>query len=70
MNHTHLWNNLPLQERERLHPYMIEQQILHLKQAREVIARRQAATLKEIDDWIKNCERSLKDAEQAQGTGR
>lgn len=61
--HDHLWNSMPLDERKRLAPYMIENQILHLRQVRAVIIRAHATELHELDEWIKNCERSLREEE-------
>jgi len=57
---SHLWNDLPFEERMRLMPCQIESQILHLTQARNVIVRSHKRTLAEMDDWIKNLERDLK----------
>ncbi len=34
-NHTHLWNDLPKNERERLMPYMIEHQMLIIWQEKQ-----------------------------------
>lgn len=59
-NHDHLWNDMPIEERRRLSPYMIETQILHLEQARAVLAREQARVLRELDNWIANCRDSLR----------
>jgi hypothetical protein len=32
MTYSHLWNDMRIEERARLHPYMIETHILHLQQ--------------------------------------
>lgn len=56
----HLWNDLPITERHRLMPTQIENQILHLKQSRNMVVKGHKRTLAEMDDWIKNLERSLK----------
>lgn len=64
MAHEHLWNNLAPDERRRLHPHMIETHILHLEQARAMIVRNHERQLRELDDWIANCRRSLRDAEE------
>lgn len=64
--HNHLWNDMSLDERKRLAPYMLESQILHLRQARGIIVRAHAAELRELDEWIKNCERSLRPSAYSQ----
>lgn len=56
---NHLWNDLPKEVRTGLAPYMIEKQILHLWQAKQVMLKAHEREIKEIDDWIANCERSL-----------
>lgn len=61
--HTHLWNDLPIAERERLAPYQMESQILHLQQARSLIVKNHTRTLEEIDAWIANIRRSLKEVD-------
>lgn len=60
--HSHLWNDLPLSERERLMPHQIETQIQHLEQCRAMIVRNHERQVREIDDWIKNCRKSLQQA--------
>jgi hypothetical protein len=57
--HTHLWNDMPFEERKRLMPYMIETHILHLQQVRSMIIEAHKAELRKLDGWIKNCEESL-----------
>jgi len=57
--HDHLWNNMPIEERERLMPYEMANHALHLKQVRAVLVRGHKKTLAELDDWIKNIERDL-----------
>ena len=57
----HLWNDLPFEERMRLHPYQIESQILHLKQARALLVRGHQRNMAELNTWIKNLERGLRD---------
>lgn len=58
--HTHLWNDLPLEERSRLHPYMIETHILHLEQTREKIIRHHNGTIEDINKHIDNLKQALK----------
>ena len=57
--YSHLWNDLPFEERKRLMPYMIARQLLHVEQARLVIVRNHQRTLDEMDDHIKNLKDSL-----------
>jgi len=57
--HDKLWNDLPIEERERLMPHQVESQILHVRQCREVAVRNHKRHLRELDDWIKNLEREL-----------
>lgn len=59
-NHTHLWNELPEDVRKKLAPYMIEAQILHIWQVQQAMIRAHKSAMKEIDDWIENCEHSLR----------
>jgi len=33
--YSHLWNDLPFEERERLQPFMMEVQMRHLEQAKQ-----------------------------------
>lgn len=61
--HDHIWNELPFAERKRLAPYMMETQILHLTQARMMIVRNHNRQLAELDAWIGNIQRSLKNPE-------
>ena len=57
-DHTHLWNDLPFDERHRLMPYMVETQIMHLEQTRAKVVRGHKRTLSEIDDQINNLKSS------------
>jgi hypothetical protein len=59
MTYSHLWNDMRIEERARLHPYMIETHILHLQQARAIIVRSHQRELKELDDWIRNLQSAL-----------
>lgn len=56
---THLWNDLPFEERRRLHPYMVETHILHLEQTRDEIIRAHEGLLAKLDDHIKNLKADL-----------
>ncbi len=59
--HTHLWNDLPIEERLRLHPYMIETQIRHLEQAKRVAIEAHQKYLRDMNDWIGNLKSKLKE---------
>lgn len=48
-----------MKQRERLHPFILQQHALHLKQARELMVSHHKAALREMDDWIDNIERAL-----------
>lgn len=54
--HTHLWNDIPSPERERLMPYMIETQINHILSCRQKAVRTHNQYLKELDEHVKNLE--------------
>ena len=56
---THLWNDLPKEERQRLMPHQIETQILHIWQVKQAAIRAHKRYMKELDDWIANGERDL-----------
>ena len=57
--YSHLWNDLPFEERKRLQPWAIETHLLHLQQTRAVIAKHHARMMAEIDDHIKNVTAAL-----------
>lgn len=57
---THLWNDMPQEERLRLMPHMIESQILHLWQAKEAAIKAHKAHMAHLDSWIGNLNQSLK----------
>ena len=57
--HSKLWNDLPPEQRQRLMPYHIESQILHIRQCKAVAIRNHKRHMRELDDWIKNLERGL-----------
>lgn len=54
--HTHLWNDMPSSERDRLMPYMIEAQINQILACRQKAVRAHNRHLKELDDHIRNLE--------------
>jgi hypothetical protein len=57
--HSHLWNDMPFDERKRLMPYAIETHILHLTQTRAMIVEGHRATLDRLDSQIKNLRNDL-----------
>jgi len=57
--HTHLWNDLPDDERVRLFPYMIENQMLILWQARQRSIKSHERHMREIDSLMQNLEHEL-----------
>lgn len=65
MNHSQLWNNLPFEERTRLMPLMIQNQIRHMEQARALAVRAHRKHMREIDDWIANLKADLAKEEEA-----
>lgn len=64
MNHSHLWNDLPFEERSRLMPYMIQIHIRHLEQARALTVRAHRKQLREIDDLIADLKSDLEKTER------
>jgi hypothetical protein len=61
--HAHLWNDLPDDERKRLHPYAIESQIVHLEQAKAKVIRGHQRTLDDFNSHIKNLKETLRQME-------
>ncbi len=57
--HSELWNSLPDEERQRLMPFMVETQILHIEQCKAKLIRNHQRTLKELNDQISNLKRDL-----------
>lgn len=57
---SHLWNDLPIDERKRLIPYMIETQKLHIWQCKQKAIAAHKKHMKELDDWLKNLDDELK----------
>jgi len=56
---THLFNDLPKEERARLMPHMMESQLLHIEQVKLVLVRSHRKALKEINDWQNNIRKDL-----------
>jgi hypothetical protein len=59
-NFTHLWKDLPLEERKRLMPQCIESQKLHIWQCKQKAIAAHKLHMKGLDDWMANLDRELK----------
>ena len=59
-NFSYLWNDLPIDERKRLMPVMIESQKLHIWQCKQKAISAHKKHIKELDSWIKNLDDELK----------
>lgn len=59
-NYSHLWNDMPVEERKRLMPHSIQTHIQHLRQAKALAVRAHRRHMQEINDWIANLEESLR----------
>jgi len=59
-NYSHLWDNLPIDERKRLYPFLIEAQILNLWQCKQTAIKAHKKHMKELDDWMNNLKDGLK----------
>ena len=59
INFSHLWNDMPFEERKRLMPHMIEAQKLHILQCKNKAIEAHKRHMKELDDWIANLDREL-----------
>ncbi len=66
--YTHLWNDMPYEERNRLMPYSIETQILHLEQSKEAAVRGHQRHMREINDHIKSLNDGIRRWEIENGT--
>ena len=58
-NHTHLWNDMPKDERKRLMPHAMETQLLHIWQCKQKAIAAHKRHMKELDDWMANIKRDL-----------
>jgi hypothetical protein len=58
-NHTHLWNDMPEEERKRLLPHVMESQLLHIWQCKQKAIAAHKKHMKELDDWMVNIKRDL-----------
>lgn len=57
--HTHLWNDLPYEERKRLMPHMIESQRRHILQCRKKAVDAHKKHMKSLDELVKNLDNEL-----------
>lgn len=57
---SHLWNDLPIDERKRLMPHMVEAQKLYIWQCKQKAVAAHKKHMKELDDWLKNLDDELK----------
>lgn len=58
-NYTHLWNDLPAEERHRLMPNAMETQILHIWQCKQKAIAAHKRHMKELDDWMASIKQEL-----------
>jgi len=58
-NFSHLWNDLPKEERSRLMPNMIESHLLHTEQCKLKIISSHKKLMKELNDLQSNLRESL-----------
>ena len=56
---SHLWNDLPIDERKRLMPYMVERQLRHLEQGKRIAISNHKKYLSEIGKLQKSLQRDL-----------
>ena len=56
---SHLWNDLPIEERKRLMPHMVESQLLHIWQVKQKAIDAHEGHMRELDAWMKNLEQEL-----------
>ena len=66
----HLWNDLPMSERTRIYPFLIESKLLHLWQTRQLIIKGHERTLADLDAQMANLRRSLNAARTALAQAR
>lgn len=58
-NFDHLWNDLPLDDRKKLMPHMIEAQKLHIWQCKQKAIRAHRSHMEELDTWMSNLDAGL-----------
>lgn len=57
---SHLWNDLPDDERQRLWPYMGQAQKLHIWQCKQKAIAAHKKHMGELDSWMKSIDDELK----------
>lgn len=57
---THLWNDLPFEERSRLMPYMVQSQKLQIWQVKQKAIAAHKKHMRELDDWMANLDSELR----------
>lgn len=60
-DYSHLWNDLPKEQRVKLMPHMIESQIMHIEQTKLKAIRHHKTFLDDCNSQIKNLKKSLSD---------
>ena len=58
-NNSHLWNDLPFEERKRLMPYAMECQLRHIWQCKQKAIEAHKRHMKELDDLMASIKRDL-----------
>jgi len=58
-NFDYLWNDLPIEERKRLMPHMVEAQKLHIWQCKQKAILAHRKHMKELDAWLKSLDDEL-----------
>lgn len=56
---AHLWNDLSSEERHRLMPHVLENQLLHILQCKQKAIKAHKQHMKSLDDWIANIKKEL-----------
>jgi hypothetical protein len=56
---THLWNDLPIEERKHLVPHMVESQKLHILQCKEKAIKAHKKHMAELNEWMDNLDKEL-----------
>ena len=57
---SHLWNDLPEDERKRLMPHMVEAQKLHIWQCKQKAIAAHKKHMEQLDDWLWNLDDELR----------
>ncbi len=57
--HENLWNDMPKAERERLMPYVMESQLLHIWQCKQKAIESHKQHMAVLDDWMANIKKEL-----------